>query len=114
MVTEKGVTLARDAEGVLQFCTRRQDRRYSKGQLHWVWSITARATDGEFLTLKDAHHRIIAANVNITIVQQEGIGQGCQAIQCIVIVRGDGFFAKVATGHDEWLVVSCWLLVVGK
>ena len=48
-----------------------------------------------------SHYRIIASNMNIAIVEEKGIGEESQSRTRFIVVGGDGFFGKIAAGHDE-------------
>ncbi len=56
---------------------------------------------GRCPTRVDKSHRIITGHKNVSIVQQEGIGKICQALQGLVVVLGDGLLRQIARGHHQ-------------
>ncbi len=53
------------------------------------------------VVLEYPHHRIVAADVDVAVVEEEGIRQGGQAFARLLVVSGDGFLGEVAAGHDK-------------
>ena len=57
----------------------------------------------EVITVHDPDHRIIDPGDDLTVMEEKKIGQSCQALQGIFVVRTDRLAAPVAAGHHQHL-----------
>ena len=49
----------------------------------------------------NAHDRVVVARQDRSVVEQERIGDGRQALQRLAVVSGDGLVGEVAARHHE-------------
>jgi len=48
-----------------------------------------------------AHHGIVAAQVDIAVVDEEAIGDAGETVEGLIVVDGDRLLAQVAAGHHH-------------
>jgi hypothetical protein len=61
----------------------------------------ARAPDGARFFSFHQVNAVIVAGMDVTIVQQEVIGNAVKSAQGLVVILADRLLAQVATGHDQ-------------
>src|SRR5579883_2938384 len=80
MGTKKRVFPFAQAEGILEMtATGQQGARYLKGERDRFRGVAARATE-KLLAADDAHHRIIAAHVDLAVMRQHPLSDGAQTL----------------------------------
>ena len=72
---EKGVVVSREAGRRLELRTNRQHGGDRTGKAHRIRGIAARTTNRHLVAFEHANHRVIAPNMNVAVVHEEGIGQ---------------------------------------
>src|SRR5450759_4587399 len=100
MLAENGTVSIGKADGTLQLGSCRQQRLHREGERDSSWGKSTGATIKEWSPLKNAHHRIIAANMNQSVMEQEIVGNSSKALQGIMVFKGDRLVRNVAAGHD--------------
>ncbi len=72
-----------------------------QGQADRLRSISPRTAYQTLRAVHDSCHRVVAANVDRAVVNQEQVGDPLQAIESVAVVNGDGLVRPIAAGHDE-------------
>lgn len=93
---EKTVPLPGQAEGVLPFGPHGQHLADRKGQVDGVRGVAAGAPDGIFGPVDGTEDAVVAAGVNLPVVEQERVGQGGETPERLGVVGDDGLPGEVA------------------
>src|SRR5580698_6987724 len=67
----------------------------------WKRCIAAGASYGGLAPVCNTNDGVVARNMDIAIVQQEGVCDTAHTVKCIFIFPEDGLVAEVSRGHDE-------------
>ena len=90
-----------EADGVLKFASHGQHRREIVFEEDWNRDKPARTPQLSRDPARNPHHRIIAAEQDVAIVDEEAIGKSVQPMECFKIIDGNRFLAQVAAGHHQ-------------
>lgn len=101
VLTHPGIPTVGDAERVLEFTTDGERRSDVRRQTHRQRRIAPRSSDRELARIDDAHHRVVARNMDRPIVGAERIGQRHEPSTRVVVVEHERFIADVAAGHHQ-------------
>ncbi len=101
VLAQEGVGASGEADGVLELASDGEDRRDGFAELDGGGNEASRATNelragGEVL-----NDRVVAAEEDVAIVEEEEVGNGGEAGEGFAVVDGDGLFAEIGAGHDE-------------
>ena len=76
VVTQKSIAVACEAKGVLEFASHCKNRFGLRRKPNRIGGVATRATEIYCRMLIHAQNRIVAADLNIAVMQEECIGQG--------------------------------------
>ncbi len=110
MLTDKGVPIPCETEGVFQFGTAGQDRTGEKGQFQRKRGIPSRSPNGlghrSGLSLLIGNGRnkpdaVIVSGIDLPIVKKEPVSEVAETFPRFCVVLCDGLFGEIPTGHDK-------------
>ena len=99
----EGVRPARQTDGALELGAAGQDGPRLERQPHRERRVAARTPDRQLAPRREAGHRVVAADVDRPVVEQEGVGDPAEPRERVGVVGGDGLLAPVAARHHERL-----------
>ena len=79
VLREKGIAVAREAERVLEFAAHGEHGRHCERQPDRLRREAAPAADGQRHVAQASRHGVVAVDVDVAVVEQEGIGKRGQA-----------------------------------
>ncbi len=59
------------------------------------------AAHGQLRPGEDPGDAVVAAGVDVPVVEQKGVRQAAQSLQRLVVVGGDGLLGVVSGGHHQ-------------
>ncbi|KAF5054784.1 hypothetical protein DSECCO2_384550 [anaerobic digester metagenome] len=101
VLRDEGLLALRQAEGVLEQGARAEDDGPVLGQVHGRRGEAARPADELGRVAHGADHGVVAADEDVAVVQEEGVGDGPEPAQGLAVAQADGLGAHVARGHDQ-------------
>src|SRR6266404_5921766 len=102
MMAHEGVALFAQAKSVLEMSAAREDRlNEANCDGDGLRRIAPRAADQQFLFADDPRHRIVAAHMNLPIMNQEVFSDLTESAQRIVVFVSDGLFTQISAGHHQ-------------
>src|SRR5829696_2837003 len=102
VVAHEGVAVSDQADRVLELSTAGQSVTAEvRGQPERCRGVATGATDLVRSSSRCTDHGVVAAHVDLTVVDKEVVGDLAQLIQCFLVAIGDGLVRVVAAGHDE-------------
>src|ERR687894_532785 len=102
VVAHEGVAVSDQAERVLELSTAGQGVPAEvRGQPERCRGVATGATDRVRPSSRSTDHGVVAAHVDLTVVDEEVVGDLAQLIQRFLVAIGDGLVRVVAAGHDE-------------
>ena len=101
MLAQESFLPASDTHRVFQFRSDAEHLGKALPQENRHRNIAARPPDRAESVADNTGDRIVAAHVNVSIMEQEEIGDVPEARSGRVVVGDDGFVALVAAGHDQ-------------
>src|SRR5919107_1077541 len=102
VVAHEGVAVSDQAERVLELSTAGQGVPAEvRGQPERCRGVATGATDRVRPSSRCTDHGVVAAHVDLTVVDEEVVGDFAQLIQRFLVAIGDGLVRVVAAGHDE-------------
>ncbi len=103
VLADEGLVPPRYTQGVLELRPHGQHARTVAFQKHGARSEAARAAQELRLAggRVDPRHRVVGADQDVAVVQQEHVGDGGQAAQRLAVAEADGLAARVAGGHHQ-------------
>src|SRR5215204_1903474 len=102
VVAYESVAVFSQAERVLELSTAGQGvPAEARGQPERCRGVATGATDRVRPSSRCTDHGVVAAHVDLTVVDEEVVGDLAQLIQCFLVAIGDGLVRVVAAGHDE-------------
>ena len=78
-----------------------QRPRGRNGQAHRARHIAARPAQQQRRTVDHASHRVVYRCEDLTVVEQEEIGDVAESAKCFRVADGDRFVGQVAARHHE-------------
>src|SRR5215204_5142821 len=102
VVAYEGVAVFSQAERVLELSTAGQRVPAEvRGQPERCRGVATGATDRVRTSSRCTDHGVVAAHVDLTVVNQEVVGDLAQLIQRFLVAIGDGLVRVVAAGHKK-------------
>src|SRR5437660_2603764 len=102
MMAHEGVALFAQAKSVLEMSAAREDRlNEANCDGDGLRRIAPRAADRQFLFADDPRHRIVAAHMNLSIMNQEILSDLTKSAQRIFVLVCNGLFTEVSAGHHQ-------------
>src|SRR5215210_1261837 len=102
VVAHEGVAVSGQAERVLELSTAGQGVPGEvRGQPQRCRGVATGATDRVRSSSRCTDHGVVATHVNLTVVDQEVVGDLAQLVQRFLVAIGDGLVRVVAAGHNE-------------
>jgi hypothetical protein len=71
MRAEVGIAALGKTKGRFQFGPDSENRLDIASELNWQWSVASRTANGQLARLVNANDRIIADDVNVTVVEEK-------------------------------------------
>ena len=90
-----------EAEGGLELCTYGEDAGAGFGEADGEWGVASGTTDRGLVAGGDAEDGVIARDVDVAVVEEEGVGDVFQTGKRIVVSPQNRRVAEVAGGHHE-------------
>ena len=101
VLAHEGVIVACQAERGLELAAHGQRGWQAERQFDRKRCIPARAAHRQLFAFKHPHHRIVAAGVDLAVVEQKRIRQRRQPLPRLVVVLDDRLVGEVAGGEDQ-------------
>ena len=101
MLTDEGVVIPGEAEGILKFSPAGKHLLGAEGKLNRVGSIAAGPSYHYWFLILYHDDTVIVAGVDIAVMEQEVVGDTIKSPERLIIVLGDGFLSQVPAGHHQ-------------
>ena len=102
MVARHDRRTLRDGDRALQLGSEGEDRSAGlEGKRQGFGRVAARAAQHLESTSRDPSDRVVAADVDRTVVRQQPVDERCEPRRRVVVLVGDGLVAEVAARHDQ-------------
>jgi hypothetical protein len=99
---DEGMSVLRQAEGVLQLSAARQHRLgHRQREQQRLRGIPARAPDRQHGAVHQTGNRVLRAHVDGPVVHKEQVGDVAEPGTGLGVVVGDRLVGHVAAGEDE-------------